>query len=185
MLIMWLTGLYCRWRQMDNSNWSLSVYCREIFSCSGTEKSSKLKCNGSTLGPMKLHGRWQIRCGLCILPYSLVEWMFWYVFLVHVLAMFGIVHMYMDVNTTRRYVIKIQWVVWVSCHYDFILVMLLCWFVSQQDDHCKYCNELSYKTPWAVCFAYNNLVGCRYCWTLRMVFPQGGGVCNSPSENSM
>jgi len=33
-----------------------------------TEKSRKLKCNGSTLGPMKLHGRWWITFGQCILP---------------------------------------------------------------------------------------------------------------------
>ena len=33
----------------------------------------KLKCNGSILGLMNLHGRWQIRCELCILPCFLVE----------------------------------------------------------------------------------------------------------------
>ena len=36
-------------------------------------KSSKLKSNGSTLTPMKLHGRRQIRCELCILPCFPVE----------------------------------------------------------------------------------------------------------------
>jgi len=58
---------------MDNSSQSLSVYCRKRCSCSGTEQSSKLKCNESTLGLMKLHGRWQIICGLCILRCLLVK----------------------------------------------------------------------------------------------------------------
>jgi len=77
---------------MENSNQSLSVYFR-------TKKSSRLNCNGSTLGLMKLHGRWKIRCRLCILHCLLVEAeQFWYgvlayvlvYVLVHVLVMFGI-----------------------------------------------------------------------------------------------
>jgi len=36
------------------------------------------------------------------------------------------VHMYMDINTTMSYVIKLHYVVWVSCHYDNV-VMLLCY----------------------------------------------------------
>jgi len=47
--------------------------------------------------------------------------------------------------------------VWVSCHYDVMFVMFSCWFVSQQVDHCKYYNELSYKAPSIVCFTYNSL----------------------------
>jgi len=58
---------------MENSNWNLSVFWREICSFFITDQSSRLKCNGSTLGPMKLHGRSQIKCGLYILHYSLVE----------------------------------------------------------------------------------------------------------------
>jgi hypothetical protein len=89
-------------------------------SCSGTEQSSKLKCSGSTLGLMKLHGRWLIRCGLCILHCLLVEakYMFWhicvlvyvlvYILYMYILLCFVYVYMYMDVNTTMSYVIKLQ-----------------------------------------------------------------------------
>ena len=66
---------------MDSSQ-KLIVYFIESFSHSGAEKSGKLKCSGSTLGLMKLHGRCWIRCRLCILPYSLVERMFWHMSLV-------------------------------------------------------------------------------------------------------
>jgi len=58
---------------MDNSNRGLSAYCRKRCSCSITKQSSKLKCNGSTLDSMKLHGRWWIRCGPCVLPCLSVE----------------------------------------------------------------------------------------------------------------
>ena len=68
MLIMWLTGLYCRWNQMENYSRSLNVYCKKRCSCSRSEQLSKLKCNGMNLSSMKLHGRWHIRCQLCILP---------------------------------------------------------------------------------------------------------------------
>ena len=74
MLNMWLNGLYCRWSQKES--WNHSVYCKERHACFITEQSSTLKCSGSTLGPMKLHGKWWIRCELCILMYSLVEQMF-------------------------------------------------------------------------------------------------------------
>jgi len=78
---------------MDNSNRSLNVYCKERCSCSGTKQLSRLKCNGSNLGPMKLYGRWPIRYRLCILHCLPVEanqfWYdVWYMFLVHVLVMF-------------------------------------------------------------------------------------------------
>lgn len=117
MLIMWSTSLYCKWNHMENLSKSLTVYCSKRCSFSQTKKSSKLKCNGITLGPMKLHWIWQIRCRLCILPYFPVEakyllvwcfgtclwYMFWYLFddfLVYV-------HMYMFVNTSMSYVIKL------------------------------------------------------------------------------
>ena len=58
---------------MENSSLSLNVYCRKRCSCSIIEQSSKLKCNGSTLGLMKLHGRWQIKCWICILPCLPIE----------------------------------------------------------------------------------------------------------------
>jgi len=79
MLIMCLTSLYCRWKQMENYSQSLSIYCRKRCSCSRTEQLSKLRCSGNTSGLMKLHGRWRIRCGLCILPCLLVKAkQFWY-----------------------------------------------------------------------------------------------------------
>ena len=62
------------------------------------------------------------------------------------------------------------------------VVMMFCF---EQVFHCKYCNELSYKAPWEVCFVFNSFIGCRCHWTLRMVFPQGGGFCNSPRKKSM
>jgi len=37
------------------------------------------------------------------------------------------VHMYVDVNTTMRYVIELKKAVWMSVHYD---VMLLCFHVG-------------------------------------------------------
>jgi len=58
---------------MDNCSLNLSVYCRKIFSCSETVQFSMLKCSGSTLGSMKLHGRWKIRCTVCIILYSVVK----------------------------------------------------------------------------------------------------------------
>jgi len=72
---------------MENSSWSLSVYCRKWCSWSKPEKSSMLKCSGRNLGLMKLHGRWKIRCGLCILPYFSDDVnQFWLGVLVYVLA---------------------------------------------------------------------------------------------------
>ena len=101
---------------MDNSSRSLSVYCRKRCSCSKIEKSRTLKCNGSTFGPMKLHGRWRIKCGLCIHPCLSIEAKkFWHVALLSCFGIclgicFGIclvilvyVHMYMDVNTAMSY----------------------------------------------------------------------------------
>ena len=118
---------------MENSSQSLNVYCRKRCSCLKTKKLRKLKCNGSTLYLMKLHGIWQIRSGLCILPCLPVEAkQFWlgilvdalvYV-LVYVLMMLVYVHMYMDVNTTTNCVIKLHYAV---CCYD---VMLLCCYVG-------------------------------------------------------
>ena len=67
--------------------------------------------------------------------------------------------MCMDVNTAMSYVIKIQYVVWVSCYYDYVVILLcynvvtlsccydVMWVGTQQDDHCKYRNELCYKAP--------------------------------------
>jgi len=57
---------------------------------------------------LKPHGKWWIGCGLCILPYSLVERMFWYMCLVHVLVMLVYVDMSMNVNTSMSYVIKLK-----------------------------------------------------------------------------
>jgi len=84
---------------MDNYSRSLSVYCRKRYPCSETKKLSKLRCNGNTLGLMKLHGTWKMRYRLCILHCLPVEAkQFWYgvlvyvvvYVLVHVLVMFGI-----------------------------------------------------------------------------------------------
>jgi len=59
--------------------------------CSRTKQSSKLKWNGSTFSLMMLHGRWWIRCELCILPCLLVEAkQLWYGGLVYALWWFGI-----------------------------------------------------------------------------------------------
>ena len=101
---------------MENSSWSLNVYCIKRCSCSITKKVRRLRCNGSTLGPMKLHERWWIRCGLCILQcMSVEEKQFWYGVLVYVL-------------------------VYVFVH---VLVMFcICRYV----DGCKYLHELCYKS---------------------------------------
>jgi len=117
MLTMWLNGLYCRWNQMENSSQSHSVYCRKKCSCTKHKKSSKLRCNGSTLGLIKVHGRWKIKCGLCILHcLSVEETKFWYGVLVYVL-------------------------VYVLAH---VLVMFdICTYVYG----CKYQHELYYKSP--------------------------------------
>ena len=79
--------------------------------------------------------------------------------LVYVFVTFLYVPMYMDVNTTMSYVIKLHYAVWVLFHYGYV-VMLLCyhgimlswcydvmWVGNQKDDHCKYHNELCYKAP--------------------------------------
>ena len=94
MLIVWFTSFYCRWSQKENSSENRSAFCRERCYCFGTKQSSRLKYNGSTLGPMKLHGRWQIK--FCLLSF-LIRWLckffgicLWYMFLVHVLGMLGI-----------------------------------------------------------------------------------------------
>ena len=106
---------------MDYSSRSLSVYCRKRCSCSGTKQSSKLRCSGSTLGPMKLNGRWRIRCGLCILPFFSVEAkMFWYGVLVYVLI----------------------WCLGI-CFGIYFGHVAMCTYVYG----CKYCHELCYKYP--------------------------------------
>jgi len=76
MLITWLTGLNYSWNEKDNSTQNDNLYCRERWSCLGTEKLSRLRSNGITLGLMKLHQRLRIKCRLYILPYLLVEQMF-------------------------------------------------------------------------------------------------------------
>ena len=79
MLLMWLIGLYYRCRQKENFNRNLNAICNEKNSCFRTKRLSKLKCNGSSLGPIMLRGKWLIICGLCILHYFLVkENEFWY-----------------------------------------------------------------------------------------------------------
>lgn len=55
---------------------------------------------------------------------------------VYVLMMLVYVHMYIDVNSTMSYVIKLHYAI---CCYD---VMLLCWFFFQQGDNGKYNIEL-------------------------------------------
>lgn len=52
---------------MENSSWRLSVYWRKSCSCSKTKQSNNLRCIGSTLDLMKLHGKWWIRCGRRVL----------------------------------------------------------------------------------------------------------------------
>jgi len=78
---------------------------------------------------------------------------------------------------------------WKYCNelcYKAPVCSMLSWgFDFEQVFHYKYCNELCYKAPWAVCFVFSSLVHYRCHWTLRMVFPQGGGFCNNPCENSM
>ena len=46
--------------------------------------------------------------------------------LVCLLMMFLYVHMYMDVNAAMSYVINLHYVVWVLCHYAYV-VRLLCY----------------------------------------------------------
>jgi len=97
---------------MENSS-GTSVYIAEK-GAHALEQSSRLKCSGSTLGSMKLHGRWWIKCGLCILHCLPVEArQFWYDVLAYDWHMFWCnvweyVHMYMDVNIAMSYVIKLQ-----------------------------------------------------------------------------
>ena len=73
MLIMLFICLYCRWSKKDNSSQNFSAYFNRSNSCSGIEPLRNLKCNGSTFSLMKLHGRWWIRCGSCILHYLPVK----------------------------------------------------------------------------------------------------------------
>ena len=77
--------------------------------------------------------------------------------MVYVLVIFLYVHMYVDVNNAIIYVIRS------NKRYGCHVIMMLCCkvsslFASQQVDYCKYCNELSYKAPSIVYFAYNNFV---------------------------
>lgn len=80
-----------------------------------------------------------------------------YVLISIFMVTFLYVPMCMDVNTVTSCVIKLQYVVWVSCHYGYV-IMLSCyhvvmlswcydviWIGTHQDDQCKYHNELWYK----------------------------------------
>ena len=79
---MLLIGLYCRWNNKDNSIRNLGAYYNGNSSCYGTEKSSKLKCSGSTLGPMKLPRIWPNIYGICILHcFSIEAKEFWYFYI--------------------------------------------------------------------------------------------------------
>lgn len=152
MFIILFVGLYFRWSEKENSSQNHSLFYRERWSCYGTEKLSRLKCNGSTLVLMKLHERWKIKCELCILPYSLVENMFWYMFLVHDLVMFGIcTYLYgckyhhelcYKAPTSGMGVMEL----WCYTCYVFMLVFF------RAGDHCKYRNEQSYNAPWKYFF---------------------------------
>ena len=80
---------------------------------------------------MKLHGRWRIKCGLCILPCLPVEAkQFWYGVLVHVLAMFGICTYVHGCKYNHELCYKDPISGMGVMHYDVILVMFSCWFAS-------------------------------------------------------
>jgi len=103
--------------------------------------------------------------------------MLWYMFWDIFLVMFLYEHMYMDVNTAMRYVTNLHYAVWVSSYYDYV-VMLLCyhvvmlswcydvmWIGTQQDDHCKYRNELCYKAPLCIILLWCHVI-MLLCWFL-------------------
>ena len=137
MLIMWLIGLYCKWSQKENSSRNLSTFCSERCSCSRIDQSIKLKCSGSTLGLTKLHGRWLIICELCIILYSLVEWVYFGICFNVVFWFCLYMHMYV-VNTTSSCVIELQEVVWCSWYVGYIFNKWI-W--------CKCCIELCFTSP--------------------------------------
>lgn len=135
MLIMWFFGMYFRWNHRENSMWSHNSYCRGRNPCSGIEKSIWLKCSGRTLGLMKLHGRWMIRCGLCILHYFLV-WENVFLVCVYVYACCYICHNEMLYGCYDYYVGHgLQWLFIVntasSCvikiHGKYVLFSVVCW----------------------------------------------------------
>lgn len=92
--------------------------------------------------------------------------------------------MYMDVNNTMRNVIKLQYVVRVSFHYD---IMFLCCLVHYLFIRVIIVNTASsYAIKLHGKYVLFSVVSKVEVWlNTEDGVPQGGGFCNNPRENSI
>lgn len=118
-------------------------------------------CNGSTLVPMNLHGRWLIRYRLCILHYLMVQ------------SNEFLVYVYVC-EFCCKYRNELCYKASIRRMIVMFIMLVMVW-----SKYCKYCIEMCYKAPCEVCF-FSSFASHRCRRTPKTMFTQGGGVCNNP-----